>query len=30
MVQKDHSDDSLNFCAIYKAQNADNARKVAI
>jgi len=27
---KNRSDDLLNFCAIYKAQNADNARSLGI
>jgi len=26
MLQKNHTDDLLNVCAIYEAQNADNAR----
>jgi len=30
MLQKYHSDDLLNFCAIYEAQNADNARTFRI
>jgi len=26
MLQKYHSDDLFNFCAVYESQNADNAR----
>jgi len=30
MLQKYHSDDLLNFCAMYEAQNANNARILGI
>jgi len=30
MLQKYYSDDLVNFCGVYQAQNADNARTLGI
>jgi len=30
MLQKYHIDDLLNFCAVYEAQNGNNARMLVI